>query len=173
MTKPKKHDLEVLRQCIIDVHTSDYLLGKEHEAWTDPAKASDLVAISPVETFDPLTQWLADTFLAVYHRLLGHKHKTASDPDAELYTYDDDHIRFPIAALSTALASVLPIVAIVILYFVTSMGWRLGIMALFTSSFSLALAILTEAKRTEIFAATAAFTAVLVVFIGTYGPGSS
>jgi len=172
MTKPRKHDLEVLRQCITDVHTSDYLLGKEQEAWTDPAKISDLIAISPVETFDPLTQWLVDSFLAVYHRLLGHKHKTASDPDADLYTYDDDHIRFPIAALSTALASALPIVAIVVLYFVTSMGWRLGIIALFTTFFSLALTILTKATRIENFAATAAFAAVQVVFIGTQGPGS-
>ena len=170
MTKPRKHDLEVLRQCITDVNTSDYLLGKEQEAWTDPAKVSDLVAISPVERFDPLTQWLADTFLAVYHRLLGHKHKTASDPDAELYTYDDDHIRFPIAALSTALASALPVVAIVVLYFVTSMGWRLGIVAFFTRTFSLALSIITQATRTENFGATAAFAAVQVVFIGTQGP---
>jgi hypothetical protein len=115
-----------------------------------------LVAISPIESFDPLTQWLVNTFLALYHRVLGHKLKTASDADADLYTYKDDHIRFPIAALSTALASVLPIVAIVVLYFVTSMGWRLGIIALFTSTFSLALSIVTEAKRTENFAATAA-----------------
>jgi hypothetical protein len=162
MRKPRKHDLEVLRQCLTDVQTSDFLLGKEQETWTDPAKVSDLIAISPVQPFDPLTQWLVDTFLATYHRVLGHRHKTASDVDADLYTYNDDHIRFPVAALSTALASALPVAAIAVLYFITSMGWRLGIIALFTSCFSLILTIITEAKRTENFAATSAYVPTMI-----------
>jgi hypothetical protein len=44
---------------------------------------------------------------------------------------------------------------------------RIGLMIVFTAIFSVSLAVLTEAKRAEIFAATAAFAAVEVVFIGS------
>ena len=46
--------------------------------------------------------------------------------------------------------------AIVTLYFVTPMGARLGILSAFTASFAATIGLLTNAKRAEIFAATAA-----------------
>jgi len=53
---------------------------------------------------------------------------------------------------------------------------RLGSIATFTALFSISLGILTNAKRAEIFAATAAYAAVLVVFVsgdlGTSGGGN-
>ena len=42
---------------------------------------------------------------------------------------------------------------------------RLGMIAVFTALFATSLGLLTNAKRVEIFAATAAYAAVLVVFI--------
>lgn len=66
---------------------------------------------------------------------------------------------------TTALASLLPIVSIVALYYVHSMKARLGIIAAFNVLISFCLAFFTSAKRTEIFAVTAAFAAVQVVFV--------
>jgi hypothetical protein len=70
------------------------------------------------------------------------------------------------------LSSLLPVTSIVVLYVVQSMPKRLGLITIFTAAFSFALTVMTTAKRPEIFAATAAFAAVQVVFIGTNGPST-
>jgi hypothetical protein len=83
------------------------------------------------------------------------------------------------------LPSVLPIAGVIVLYFVEDNLVRIGVIAGITALFSLCLALLTSAKKSEIFAATAAyaiifaycipgrrqishsFSAVLVVFLGS------
>ena len=50
----------------------------------------------------------------------------------------------------------MPIVAIVALYFIDSVGGRIGTMAGFTTAFALVLATCTNARRLEIAASTAA-----------------
>jgi hypothetical protein len=60
------------------------------------------------------------------------------------------------AMIATMLSSLLPIVSIVVLYFVHSSPSRLGIIAGFTAVFSLAISLVTNATRVENFAATAA-----------------
>jgi hypothetical protein len=54
------------------------------------------------------------------------------------------------------MASLLPISSVVALYVVQSNNVRLGMIAGFSACFSLALAVMTSAKRIEVFAATAA-----------------
>lgn len=56
-------------------------------------------------------------------------------------------------------------VAIVALYVVTNNHIRLGLVALFTSLFAATLTVFSNARRAEMFAATAAYAAVLVVFL--------
>ena len=67
---------------------------------------------------------------------------------------------------------VLPVVA---MYEITSVGNHkttfdaVGILVVFTLLFSAAMSLLTKAKRHELFAASAAYCAVLVVFISNFG----
>lgn len=49
--------------------------------------------------------------------------------------------------------------AIVVLYLVKDMSKRLGIVAAFTGGFAASLGLLTNARRAEIFGATAAWVA--------------
>ncbi|KAF0636552.1 hypothetical protein FPSE5266_08069 [Fusarium pseudograminearum] len=70
-----------------------------------------------------------------------------------------------ISYISTVLAAVLLIGAIVILYNINSDNLKLGLIALFTVLFSASVGLLTNAKRAEVFGATAAYAAVLVVFV--------
>lgn len=44
---------------------------------------------------------------------------------------------------------------------------RIGLVIIFTAVFLLTLSIFTEARKVEVFSATAAFTAVEVVFVGS------
>jgi hypothetical protein len=156
LAAPKNHNLRILQGCVTDIHTNDYLLGRESHAWSEPSRIPDLVALIPQANFDPLTQWLVETFLNLYHKVLGKRWKTPSDADANLFLYSDEHIRRPVAALSVSLASVLPVLAILVLHLIKSTGVQLGIIAAFTICFSLSLALMTDAKRIENFAATTA-----------------
>lgn len=71
--------------------------------------------------------------------------------------------------IATALSSVLPIVAIKILYDIPSENMNLRIIAVagFTAMFSLAISLVTGGQPVEVFSASAAFAAVQVVFVGS------
>ena len=64
--------------------------------------------------------------------------------------------------------------AIFNLFYVTKEERRLGLIAGYTVAFALCVGLLTNVRRSEIFAACAAYSAVLVVFVsgnfGTVGP---
>ena len=66
------------------------------------------------------------------------------------------------------LASLLPVVCIVVLHVVKSVGWRLGATAFFTAGFATALVIFTSAKEVEVFASTAALVVLLFSRFETY-----
>lgn len=74
--------------------------------------------------------------------------------------------------VASVLASALPVLSIVILYWVRSTKVRLGLIAVFNIVLSFVLAWFTSAKRAEVFAVSAAFSAVQVVFVqvGTSDP---
>ena len=78
-----------------------------------------------------------------------------------------------VSFLSTALAAVLLIGAVVALYCVRSPAWQVGLVVLFTCLFAASVGLLTSSGRSEVFTATAAYAAVLVVFISIHGPAGS
>lgn len=78
-----------------------------------------------------------------------------------------------VAGISIIMAALLLEGAILALYLVTSPHVRLGLIALFMVLFAGGIGLLSNAKRSEMFAATAAYAAVLVVFVlGNLGGGS-
>jgi len=79
--------------------------------------------------------------------------------------FHEKHVSWAVAAISTTIAAALLIGSIAILSKVSDSGRRVGWIAGFTLLFALSITILTNAKRVEIFAATAAYVAVLVVFV--------
>ncbi|KAI1399457.1 hypothetical protein F4819DRAFT_415797 [Hypoxylon fuscum] len=104
--------------------------------------------------------------------------KLFSPPDLSLKS-DDPRIKFlqqsKIIAASRTLTTILAVfslvVPIAVLYSVNSIELRLCIIAGFTAIFSSALCWLTSSRNYEIFSATAAYCAVMVVFVGNL-PGS-
>ncbi|KAF2828506.1 hypothetical protein CC86DRAFT_437849 [Ophiobolus disseminans] len=117
----------------------------------------DLVALRVRETSDRLTNF-------------AHEHLGFFFPDRKrsrkgIAYASDRAISSFVAWFSTLLAAVLLIGAIVILYKVHSPDWRLGLIATFTTLFAGSVGLLTNARRAELFAATAAYAAVLVVFV--------
>ena len=70
-----------------------------------------------------------------------------------------------VAWVSTLLAAFLLVGAIAALRLVKDPGWRLGMIGGFTALFAICVGLLTNARRAEIFGGTAAYAAVLVVFV--------
>jgi hypothetical protein len=63
------------------------------------------------------------------------------------------------------LAAILLIGAIVNLYLVQDNLKRLGLVGVYTAVFTASVGILSNVRRAELFASTAAYAAVLVVFV--------
>ncbi|KAI1180525.1 hypothetical protein F4777DRAFT_597335 [Nemania sp. FL0916] len=125
---------------------------------------------------DRFTYLMTYTIIDIYHKLVGrHIHAARQKTILPLNHSDHHHtvtyrlksIRRFTRVLTVLTAPTLPVAGIVILYIVKNMAVRLGIIAILTSLFSLSMSLLTMASLQEIFAATAAFAAVLVVFLGS------
>lgn len=70
--------------------------------------------------------------------------------------YKDSRVLRIANILSTLISSALPITSIVALNYISRMIIRLVVVALFTMAFSLILSLVTNSRRVEVFAATAA-----------------
>ncbi|APA10290.1 hypothetical protein SS1G_07260 [Sclerotinia sclerotiorum 1980 UF-70] len=102
---------------------------------------------------------------------------------AGLTVYSEARMLRFTSSVATVIACLLPTVAIAVLSSLQSTAELLGVIAAFTAIFAMGLMFLTDSgtSRVEIFTATAAFSAVMVVFVqnqnvyvGSYGnsPGT-
>ncbi|KAN0089867.1 hypothetical protein V8E51_018446 [Hyaloscypha variabilis] len=89
------------------------------------------------------------------------------DLESNIFLYRDSYFHRIASIVGTLISSLIPICSIVVLYFITDMPMRLIIVGIFTAIFSIALSLMTSGTRVEIFAATAAFASVQVVFVGS------
>ncbi|EKG14743.1 hypothetical protein MPH_08018 [Macrophomina phaseolina MS6] len=94
-----------------------------------------------------------------------------------LHYYDSKRVESFVALIITVIIFILLVLPVVVMYQLTSIGTRsstftaIGVLVVFTLLFSAAMSSLTKAKRHELFAASAAYCAVLVVFISNFnGP---
>ncbi|KAH7372101.1 hypothetical protein BKA64DRAFT_262832 [Cadophora sp. MPI-SDFR-AT-0126] len=118
---------------------------------------NDLVALHPPFERD----WLSRIVDLPYLRYFCFH----SDVDESIAIYSMRKVNRAVAVLSMVLAAVILIITIVTLYLVTNNNVRLGLICAFTVGFALSIHLLTNARRAELFAATAAYAAVLVVFV--------
>jgi len=70
--------------------------------------------------------------------------------------YKDSKVLRVADVFSTLVSSTLPITSIIVLNYIDRMIMRLLVIALFTMVFSLILTLMANARRIEVFAATAA-----------------
>lgn len=184
ISSPSKHDAEIMREWYLRKDRADLggrpLIGDDRSTWGDietsedgteihtSKHSSDLIAINGSSSdYDEATFWLANKFIPNWHE------KFWSRRHAGIQAYPQSYLYRFTSVVATLLSSLLPVVSIVVLYLVHSMPARLGIIAAFTAGFSVVLSIITSASRIDNFAATAAFAAVQVVFVGTSGNATS
>jgi hypothetical protein len=79
--------------------------------------------------------------------------------------FENTHIVRTVSAFNLVLAAVLLVGVTVNLYVVEKERTKLGLIAIYTLFFASGMMICTNVRRAEVFAATAAYAAVLVVFV--------
>jgi hypothetical protein len=134
------------------------LRGPDQEAWS-PDHTYDLIAVQCRESGDPFSSWLSDTLVPFFHNMFAKRFKQPlpEDPESEICQYSESHLSTVVNILGTVLSSILPITSTVALYFVTDTLVRLGLSVAFTAMFSCCLALVSRARRVEIFAASSAY----------------
>ncbi|KAI9712601.1 MAG: hypothetical protein M1828_001667 [Chrysothrix sp. TS-e1954] len=118
----------------------------------------DFVALGMTEEPDRLSTVIQDLGGKC---LRGNSHTT----EAGVKYYSASVIQKIVSGVTIALAALLLEGAIVALYLVTSPHVKLVLLAVFTCLFATSVGLLTNARRAEVFAGTAAYAAVLVVFV--------
>ncbi|KAF2138996.1 uncharacterized protein K452DRAFT_79309 [Aplosporella prunicola CBS 121167] len=100
---------------------------------------------------------------------------TEKTEDKCVFYYASNRVETLCAVIITSVIFVLLVLPVFAMYKLTSFGDRsstfdaIGVLVVFTLLFSAAMSLLTKAKRHELFAASAAYCAVLVVFISNFG----
>lgn len=136
----------------------------------------DLVALAPVDT-DRLNLFLKSYFGWFFQvkeeRPKERRPKDTHAPKSELFYFPDGRVQRAGAIISVLLSAILLIGAIVCLTAVAnqSTSVRVGMIVLFTCFFAAVVGLLTNARRAEIFGSTAAYAAVLVVFVSNNSLG--
>ncbi|TKA82585.1 hypothetical protein B0A55_01189 [Friedmanniomyces simplex] len=145
-----------------------------YAVWDDDRKPiqQDLVTLNPeFGNQDPFTRFFTTTFMDWWHRVWSRFRP--ADGDLGEYVYSERAMSRYMGAITMVVASALPTLSIVVLYFIQTELWRLVFIVLFSGVFAAALAIFTEARRVEVFAASVALASVQVVFVGTaFGNGN-
>ena len=161
LPRPVTHDLHTLQSWLARRTMGDMaLIGEDRKVWGyadgSVAPALDLIAVNPVTSKDPFSNWAVHIFTKwVYQRVL-YRIKKANDEEAGVLVYEEETVLRWSAWISTAVASLLPVVSTIVLYFVEPTGLRLGLTVIFTFLFAVALMAFTTAKSMDVFIATAA-----------------
>ncbi|KAI1772806.1 hypothetical protein F4818DRAFT_443690 [Hypoxylon cercidicola] len=176
---PDPHELQKLQSWMREPRLGGvYLLGRDHDVWS---QGKDLMALASPPHTNRFSKFVANKALPLYHRLrhstiigrirdvLLRSHGPASSPstDAGIATYDDARLISASEFICTVIASLLPVLSIMVLYSVKEAGYRLVLVGVFSALFSSALWFMNDGELVEVFGATSAFAAVQVVFIGT------
>lgn len=201
MPEPSKYDLEYIQKYMESRDMGPLIMtGPDADIWGSVAEPKshvpDLIALQARHNEDPFSKWVASTGMKIFFRCGGHRWRKPSPVHGRIVYSDSELLRITYW-ITSILASLLPISSIVILYCVRPIVARLAIIAGFNIVVSLCLLGFTDAKRSEVFAVTAAyvfnsfpmlekilkghvlvltrhrFAAVQVVFIGTNGTGGT
>ncbi|KAF2273434.1 uncharacterized protein EI97DRAFT_461095 [Westerdykella ornata] len=137
-----------------DMQSMPIISGRAKDFLSDP---TDLVALRKAKEEDVLSKLLQDHW--------AFRRRESNDPLDRTTVYKHRTVARTVGTISMIAAAILLIGAIISLHAVTDSNAKLGLVAMYTLLFALSVATLTNARRAEVFAASAAYAAVLVVFV--------
>ncbi|KAL2060237.1 hypothetical protein VTL71DRAFT_9632 [Oculimacula yallundae] len=159
LKNPSQRPLATLRRYFFGGKRDGAILSDRDAHMLDDER--DLVALAPVDD-DRLGSFLRDHFGCCCR-----DRKRTSQPGLKIFYFSERRIHFAGNVISTVFCAILLLGAMAVLSVLDSQSWkvRLGLVALFTSLFAFTVGLLTSARRAEMFGSTAAYAAVLVVYV--------
>jgi hypothetical protein len=134
------------------------IVGEDSETWGCPKSRDnhppDLIGIKPRKKEDTFSRLVAENAVHLFKCGLGRL--TKKDPHLGRKVYYDTHVMKVTFVLTSILASLMPIASIVVLRALQSLKNRMITIAAFNVLISACLTFFTDAKRTDVFAVTAA-----------------
>ncbi|KAM0721389.1 hypothetical protein Q7P37_002313 [Cladosporium fusiforme] len=186
LASPDGKSAKVLQEWLDEVNRGDgFLKGAEVFTWSlhsDRSKeekrtfAKDLATTFTSNNEKDLFSELLSSMILKSWAFIHFLHRTSKhgstsdaidDEGREILEFSEEKLIRINNIVVSVISAVLPVAAIVALFFIKTEGGRIGAMAGFTFFFAVVLAVFTNARRLEIAASTAAFAAVEVVFIGS------
>ncbi|KAK2925169.1 hypothetical protein FoTM2_015448 [Fusarium oxysporum f. sp. vasinfectum] len=165
---PRTSQLETLQDWLTDPKGGANFLTKtgtpELYTWK-PKDPSQYVSLhKTAEDSDPFTNFVKEVLTFIFHRLCGERLNAARVVDVEsgLASYSDSSLVRASNLFTVIVSSALPVLTIFALNSLETTAQRIGLTVVFTVLFAVILELFTNAKRVEIFAATATFAAVEV-----------
>ena len=161
LERPPKHVPEAMRNILewnVDLRSS---ISKIDVEYLDSKYSEDTISLTASPNRDALSRFLAIHF--------GDYFMSSKEKEDVRRTgvgvFSDDRVRRTTRVVAVVLASILPVLSIVILYYVHPTNIRIGLIIVFSTLFSAVVALVSDARNVEVMAATAAYAAVLVVFV--------
>jgi hypothetical protein len=147
--KPNQYDLNFLRTWLVDRAKGDWpILGRDRDTWH--ACEDDLVALRAGVAHGRFSHTLNYKIIPFIYGRFG------SDQSGEK-EINDGKLAMIVEIIGCLIASMMPLTAILALYFIKNELTRLFTIIGFTAGFCLAILFLTEGTRQiEVFAATSA-----------------
>ncbi|KAK0701901.1 hypothetical protein B0T26DRAFT_865916 [Lasiosphaeria miniovina] len=175
LDKPSAQSLQTLRVLLAPSSGNNIgLSGLDALVWERPDKL-DLLVLQPQKSESIFSSLLSNKIIYWLHQVIFYPIVKTSDPTrldsvhvtTDTTYYSSSTLQNIVRLIATALSSLLPVIAIAVLYNLNTTPDRLWAVAGFTFLFSLALGIFTRGDIVDVFAASAAFAAVQVVFVGS------
>ena len=160
MKKPDPFDLNHIQKFIAaDSMNNDVFVGPDHNTWGSAEKPKDhsreLVVLRARKDTDSFSRVAGSKAMDWLLKLGADKWKKIDPRWGTVALHDDTIFRFTFWVTS-AIASALPVISIIILVNTKSLNGRLAIIAAFNVLTSVCLTYFTDARRTDVFAVTAA-----------------
>lgn len=158
--EPDKWDLNYIQHFLATKDMGPLaLIGDDATIWgstlAPDSHSPDLVALKPRQKEDAFSKWVTENAIISLFRCGCARFKKPSKVHG-VVGYEDSNIFKITFWITSVLASLIPIASIVVLYCVHSVEARLGIIAAFNLLLSACLVGFTNARRTDVFAVTAA-----------------
>jgi hypothetical protein len=119
----------------------------------------DLVTLAtPKGERDVFTKWVIYPVMDIFHQVWGRRKlnkRYVLDEESGYVEYSEETIDRIGKIISTTVASILPVIAVLGLFFIKSLVVRIYAMIGITAAFAILLASMSNGKRIEIFAAVA------------------
>ncbi|KAI8274565.1 hypothetical protein K4K60_009561 [Colletotrichum sp. SAR11_57] len=166
----QRFQLEMLKDWLRDQKLDHpFLQGHEAQTWASDEARLYMCLKPKMPEDDYFTRFVSNFLLRSYNYLRPRQTRYGEtvDETSGHISYDNHLIRRISNLGTTLVACVMPVLTIFVLNIVPSTNLRILVTSIFTTVFALLIATFSNAKKVEIFAATATFAAVEVVFIGS------